>query len=61
MNITFMIGNGFDRNLNLNATFKAFVDEYKNISDIAETPDHIKQFKKDIKSNEMLWSNAEIH
>lgn len=57
MNITFLIGNGFDRNLGLATTYSEFVNDYKKI--ISKT-DTIQAFKNYIKSNEDLWSNAEI-
>lgn len=58
MNITFFIGNGFDRNLGLATTYQEFVKEYKK--DIPNKPMHLKLFKESIKNNEPLWKNAEI-
>lgn len=57
MNITFLIGNGFDRNLGLETMYSDFVKIYKNI-----TPDNdiLKNFKEHIDTNQELWSNAEI-
>ena len=56
MNITFMIGNGFDRNLGLKTTYAEFVAWYKNTSAKTET---LKKFREFINENEELWSAAE--
>lgn len=56
MNITFMIGNGFDRNLGLKTTYSDFIKWYKKTP--AET-DTLKEFRKYINENEELWSAAE--
>ena len=57
MNITFLIGNGFDRNLGLDTTYSDFVRHYKKISPKTE---NLKKFYAYINDNEDLWSNAEI-
>lgn len=57
MNITFLIGNGFDRNLGLNTTYAEFVKEYKALTPPTKT---IADFRNYIKENEELWSSAEI-
>lgn len=57
MNITFLIGNGFDRNLGLDTTYSKFVEHYKKI---APKTDNLKKFHNYIKDNEELWSSAEI-
>lgn len=57
MNITFMIGNGFDRNLGLATTYAEFVKEYKNLKPETKT---IQDFRNHINDNEELWSSAEI-
>ena len=57
MNITFLIGNGFDRNLGLKTTYADFVKYYKNT--YAQTR-VLQNFRKHIKDNEELWSAAEI-
>ena len=57
MNITFLIGNGFDRNLGLNTTYSDFTKHYKSIETNNET---IKQFRKDIDDDKELWFDAEI-
>lgn len=56
MHITFLIGNGFDRNLGLDTTYTDFVKVYKNLS---SESDHINGFRDYIKANEALWSKAE--
>lgn len=57
MNITFLIGNGFDLNLGLKTTYSDFVKFYKNL-DFQNEP--LKSFCQNMKENEVLWSNAEI-
>jgi len=57
MNITFFIGNGFDRNLGLNTTYSDFVAHYKKTKPTTEV---LKKFHLHIKENEELWSAAEI-
>jgi len=57
VNITFLIGNGFDRNLGLDTTYSQFVKYYKNIPTSSE---NLKIFQNYISENEELWSNAEI-
>ena len=56
MNITFMIGNGFDRNLGLKTAYSDFIKWYKQTP--AKT-DTLKKFRKYISENEELWSAAE--
>ena len=51
MNITFLIGNGFDRNLGLETTYSDFVKEYKKTNGSTET---LKEFRAYIKDNEEL-------
>lgn len=65
MNITFLIGNGFDLNLGLETKYEQFIKYYQNQShDKEDLSDHQKEtltyFKNSIKSDEALWSNAEI-
>lgn len=61
MNVTFLIGNGFDLNLGLDTRYTDFIEEY-----IEEKPldtEIIKNFKKDLKEDKEkanLWSNAEL-
>ena len=56
MHITFLIGNGFDRNLGLNTLYSDFVKVYKKLKSNSE---HITKFREYIKENEELWSKAE--
>lgn len=57
MNVTFLIGNGFDRNLGLATTYSEFVKTYK---DLPSDSSNIIGFREHIKKNEELWSAAEI-
>lgn len=57
MNITFLIGNGFDRNLGLLTAYSDFVKFYKMT--VAKT-DTLQKFREHIKENKELWSDAEI-
>lgn len=57
MNITFLIGNGFDRNLGLDTTYSDFVVDYKNTKPKTKV---LEQFHTYIKENEELWAAAEI-
>ena len=53
MNITFLIGNGFDRNLGLATTYAEFVKEYKKTATNSKV---LKDFREYIKENEELRS-----
>lgn len=68
MNITFLIGNGFDINMGLATQFSDFLDDY-----LVEEPtdsESVRQFKQDIRKRELedeqtqpkskLWANAEM-
>ncbi len=57
MNITFLIGNGFDLNLGLNTLYSDFVKDYKGM---VTEDEQLKHFCSHIKDNEELWANAEI-
>ncbi len=57
MNITFLIGNGFDLNLGLNTRFRDFIEEYKKIE--SSDNDVIVSFKNNIDEDVELWSDAE--
>lgn len=57
MNITFLIGNGFDRNLGLATAYSDFIKEYKKVEGTTET---LQKFNKHIKENEEMWSSAEV-
>lgn len=56
MNITFMIGNGFDRNLGLKTAYSDFIKWYKNTTAKSRT---LRDFRQHINDNEELWSAAE--
>lgn len=67
MNVTFLIGNGFDLNLGLDTQYPDFLKEY--LVDNPKDNDGIKRFKKDIQKRDKedqankvdrLWSNAEL-
>ncbi|MBE5738049.1 MAG: hypothetical protein E7348_06595 [Clostridiales bacterium] len=57
MNITFLIGNGFDINLGLSTTYSNFINYYKTLDCSTEI---LKKFRSHIRDNEELWKNAEI-
>lgn len=57
MNITFLIGNGFDRNLGLNTTYADFIKYYKTTKGNSKV---LVNFRKYIDDNEELWRNAEL-
>lgn len=57
MNITFLIGNGFDLNIGLKTTYSSFLKKYTVINKTDN--DIIKLFKTSILKEEKLWSNAE--
>ncbi len=56
MNITFLVGNGFDRNLGLHTAYSDFVKFYKTLTSESE---YVNEFRTHIKENEELWSSAE--
>lgn len=60
MNVTFLIGNGFDLNLGLDTRYTDFLKDY--LKDDPRDSDEIKAFKEDIKKKETenLWSDAEL-
>lgn len=57
MNITYLIGNGFDLNLGLETKYTDFIKVYKNqvMSD-----KKIEDFRWRVAANLALWSNAEL-
>lgn len=57
MQITFLIGNGFDRNLGLETTYADFIKYYKNTEGSSKI---LKNFRKYISDNEELWKKAEV-
>ena len=56
MNITFLIGNGFDLNLGLNTGYKDFLKEYVRIKSNVY---YLDKFKEDILENFDTWASAE--
>jgi len=58
MNITFLIGNGFDLNIGLATTYSAFLKEYTKLFDADS--DLLKYFKQKILKDTKIWSNAEL-
>ena len=57
MNITFLIGNGFDLNLGLKTSYDEFLTEYNKIPTASGSV--LEYFKTDILKNRKLWANAE--
>lgn len=57
MNITFLIGNGFDLNLGLKTTYADFINYYEHTRGKTK---HLDNFREHILKNEKLWSNTEI-
>ncbi len=57
MNITFLIGNGFDLNLGLKTTYNNFIEEYKK--EKSSDGEIIKKFKQLINMSQKDWGNAE--
>ena len=58
LNITFLIGNGFDINLGMATKYSDFVQKYKIIKD--SDSELLKKFKNDISRNEQNWAFAEL-
>lgn len=58
MNITFMIGNGFDVGLGIRSRFKDFFPIY--VKNSKQKPVEIKQLSESIKGNFETWSDFEI-
>lgn len=57
MNITYLIGNGFDLNLNLKTRY---LDFYKYYLEIDSKNDTIKKFKHDLSNSLENWSDLEF-
>lgn len=57
MNILFFIGNGFDINIGLNTSYKAFLEFYKSEPSNNE---NVEKLKKELNSNSLDWSDVEI-
>lgn len=58
MNITFLVGNGFDLNLGLRTLYSHFLDDYLDVNEI--NPPLIASFKKNIEMNLETWASAEL-
>ena len=59
MNVTFMIGNGFDINLGLRTQYTDFIEVYRKIQ--PQDNEIIKRFKSEIIGKNLpLWSAAEL-
>lgn len=59
MNITFLLGNGFDVNLGLKTTYKEFYPTYFNTNEKLPDDNCIKKFCKTIKDEYEDWSDFE--
>ena len=57
MNITYIIGNGFDVNLGLKTRYQDFYDYYQNQSSPSE---EVKQLKANIDRNKENWADLEL-
>ncbi len=57
MDITFLIGNGFDLNLGLKTSYSDFVKVYKKTESKNE---NIKCFKENMEEDKELWKDAEL-
>jgi hypothetical protein len=57
MQITFIVGNGFDLNLGLETNYSDFLAEYQRPKDTDSAL--IKKFKQDILQDQKLWASAE--
>lgn len=65
MNITFLIGNGFDRALGLRTSYSHFYEEYCGLKSGVELIDKFRKtidddIKKEDEQEEKLWSDAEL-
>lgn len=62
MNITFLIGNGFDLNLGLKTSYKDFLDTYASniLNDKMGNNNILSYFKNTINKNKDLWADAEL-
>ena len=57
MNITYIIGNGFDVNLGLKTRYQDFYDYYQNQPSPSE---EVKQLKAHIDRNKENWADLEL-
>ena len=58
MNITFLIGNGFDLNCGLKSSYQDVYNEYCKINETDS--ELIKNFKKNIKNDYKTWGDFEL-
>lgn len=58
MNVTILVGNGFDLNLNLKTKYTDFIENY--CGDTGGDSKDIKSFKDDIIKDCETWANAEL-
>lgn len=58
MNVTILVGNGFDLNLNLKTQYMDFIKEYCESTE--DDNSVIERFKKDIEKDCRTWANAEL-
>ena len=58
MDITFLVGNGFDLNLGLKTSYSDFIEEYIKAFD--DDSDLIKHFKEMIRIDLPTWADAEV-
>ena len=59
MNITFLIGNGFDINIGLKTKYSDFYEYYKSLPKDDDS-DVVKYFKENLKVNSENWSDLEL-
>ena len=57
MNILYIIGNGFDLNLDLKTSYKDFYDYYKAVK---SSKDNVNKLKRQISNNYKNWSDLEL-
>ena len=57
MNITYLIGNGFDRNMGLSTSFSDFLKEL--LKEVEGDDPQIRKFKEDIRKREQEDQKAE--
>lgn len=60
MNILFLIGNGFDKNLGLPTSYLEFYDYYLNKNSYQYMDDNIVKLHNNIKGNKGNWSDLEF-
>lgn len=58
LNITYIVGNGYDIGLGLDTSFKSFIQKYKIVA--PEDSSAVKNLKHDISHNVDTWADAEM-